>query len=434
MSNKYNVLALCALFCAADVLALDLSYTLHSSAELSDNIRQSAADEDVSGTTYRAGIDFDVAMDESATLAADISGDFSHIYYSEGGLDSENRKNLDLTGVWSPRDTNFQITVLDALRQIEEDRQLARSVNNIRDYNIFSVIPSYYYDLTTRSRVNISYSHSIISDELDLASRDVSTVALGYEYQVSTLSALSFHVSESDIEFSDTGQELDQQSAFARWVYQGRLTSWMLDLGRQRITEVQDAEETLVNFSIVRRVNRFSELGLYYRQGYGDVVGSAIGGRLSTLVPNIDAIYAEELAREKQASLVYRLSLNNTEAHARLEARRWESEEAVSIGYPLDEERYSFFMAAEYRFRASDHGPSPYSLGMWYRYFDERFRVEDQRDKINEVALRLSYLASRSTQLFFEIRSRNTSGTGALSRTDENAGMIGIRFSPTGDL
>lgn len=436
MSNKYNyLLALCiGLFYGVNALALDLNYTLHSSAEFSDNIRQSGAEEDISGNTLRAGILFDVATEESATLAADVSGDFSRIHYSEGGLEDENRKNLDLSAVWQPRSTNFQLTVLDALRQIEEDRRLTSTVNNIRDYNIFSVIPSYFYDLTTRSRINTAYSYSIITDELDLASRDVKTLSLGYEYKVSNLSTFSLNVSEADIEFTDTGQQLDQQSAFARWVYRGRLTSWMLDLGRQRITEVDDAEQTLVNFSLLRQVNRISELGLYYQQGYGDAVGSAISGRLSLLVPNVDAIYAEELTREKQASLVYRMSFNNLEGAARLETRRWESEERVSIGHQVNEERYSAYVAADYRFPSPEHGLSRYSLGAWYRYMDERFIDEDLQHDVNEVAMRLTYFASPTTQLFFEVRSRNTSGSGPMARTDENAGMVGIRFSPTGGL
>lgn len=432
--HNYLIAALLTFFYGAESWALELDYTLHSSAEVSDNIRQSGGDEDISGNILRAGILFDARTDESATLQADMSGDFSHIYYSEGGLDSENRKNLDLSGVWTPSNTNFQLTVLNAMRQIEEDRRLTRSVNNIRDYNIFSVIPSYYYDLTTRSRLNASYSYSVVTDELDLASRDVSTVALGYEYQVSNLSAWSLNVSQSDIEFTDTGQELEQQSAFARWVYRGRATNWMLDVGRQRITEVNDAEVTLINLSVVRDLNRFSDFGLHYRQGYGDVVGSAISGRLSLLVPNIDAIYAEELAREKQLSLVYRLTRGNLEGGVRAEARRWESEEAVSIGYGVDEDRYSFNVGADYRFASADHGLSRYSLGMWYRYMEEHFNLDDLDHEINEVAVRLNYYASRNTQLFFEVRTRNTAGTGPMSSTDENVGMVGIRFSPTGAL
>lgn len=432
--NKYLMGAILSLCCGAPSWALDVDYTLHSSAEVTDNIRQSGADDDVSGNILRAGILFNINTDENATLAADVAGDFTHIYYSEGGLDGENRKNLDLSAVWRPPSTNFQLTVLNALRQIQEDRRLVRDVNNIRDYNIFSVIPSYHYDLTTRSRINTSYSYSVITDELDLASRDVSTVALGYEYQVSNLSSLSLNVSQSDIEFTDTGQELDQQSAFGRWIYRGRVTSWMLDVGRQRITEVNDAEVTLVNFSVVRQLNRISELGLYYRQGYGDVVGSAVGGRLSMLVPNTDAIYAEELAREKQGSLIYRMTLNNLEGAIRAEARRWESEEAVSIGYAVDEDRYILTLGGDYRFRSADQGLSRYSLGMWYRYMDERFNLDDLDHQINEVGVRLNYFASQTTQLFFELRSRNTSGTGPMSSTDENAGMVGIRFSPTGAL
>lgn len=432
--NKYLPLALLSLSYGVHSWALDLDYTLHSSAEVSDNIRQSGADEDISGTILRAGILFDVSTDESATLAADVSGDFSHIYYSEGGLDGENRKSLDLSAVWDPRSTNFQLTVLNALRQTQEDRRLVREVNNIRDYNIFSVIPSYHYDLTTRSRINTAYSYSVITDELDVASRDVSTVALGYEYQVSSLSSWSLNISQSDIEFTDTGQELEQQSAFGRWTYRGRSTTWMLDLGRQRITEVNDAEVTLVNFSVVRQVNRISDLGLYYQQGYGDVVGSAVGERLSLLVPNIDAIYAEELAREKQGSLVYRFALNNLEGAIRADARRWESEEAVSIGHTVDEERYSLNLGLDYRFSSSDQGLSPYALGVWYRHMDERFNLDDLDHQINEVGLRLNYFFSRSTLLFAELRVRNTSGTGPMASTDENAGMVGIRFSPTGAL
>lgn len=414
------------------VHALEYDYSLYSSAEYSDNIRQGGLENDISGSILRGGVGANLATDAAATLAADLSGDFSKVYYSEGGLETEDRKRLDARLLYQPASSNFRLAVLDSLRQVQEDRRSVRAVNNLRDVNILSVVPSYSFDLTSVSTIVASYSYSRIDDELDLSSRDVESVTVGYQYNMSNLSDLSVHASRSNIEFTDTGQQLDQESAFFRWAYTGVLTNWMLDLGRQNIVQGQDVGTSLISFSVDRQVNNFSQARLFYRQGYSDLVNSNVGGRLVQIVPNIDAVFADELAREKQLALSYDITLGALEGRLGLDARRMQSEEAVSFGRPIDEDRYTASTGLDYRFRSEQQNLSAYGVGASYRYVEEEFKLENESNQINEAAVRVNYFATRSSSFYFEIRSRDTAGTAPRSDTDEKSVLVGFRFSPRG--
>ncbi|MCW8193273.1 hypothetical protein F6455_00545 [Proteobacteria bacterium 005FR1] len=419
------------LLCAPVVGALDYDYTLYSSAEYSDNIRQGGLGDDrPSGNILEGGIDFNVATSADTTFAADVEGDFSRRWYSVDGLDAEDRKFLDAGLLFQPDSSNFRLAVLESLRQVAENRRLARAVNNIRDVNVFSVVPSYFVDLTSRSRIRGTYSYSRIDEELDLATREVNTATVGYEYKVSNLSNVSLNVSQSDIEFTDRGTQYDQESGFFRWTYLGRLTNWALDLGQQRIVGFDDAQEVLVNFSLDRQVSRYSTLGLFYSQGYSDAVGSQVGGRLTQLVPNSEAVYADDLAREQRMTLSYGFARGAIEGRLAVDAQTLESEEAVVIGRRVDEDNYSARLGLDYRFRSRNYDLSDFGIGASFRYRLEEFNITQEETEVNEAALRLTYFATRSTDLFMEVRSRNAAGTAPSSDSDENAIMVGIRFSP----
>ncbi|MGQ9424697.1 hypothetical protein ACXYTJ_01970 [Gilvimarinus sp. F26214L] len=434
MTHKYNrfALGLFGALCAPGLAALEYDYTLYSSAEYSDNVRQGSIDEDDPGGILTGGIDFGVNNSPGAVVAVDAVGDFSRRYYSEGGLEAEDRKFLDAGLLVQPRSNNFRLAVLESIQQIQEDRRAVRTVNNLRDVNVFSIVPSYHIDLTTRSRVRASYSYSNIDDEIDLASREVNATTVGYEYSVSDLSDWSLNARRSDIDFTDSGQQVDQESAFFRWAYSGDLTTWMLDVGQERVVEAGDTDHALINFSLRRQLNSFSGLGVFYHHGYSDVVDSSVSGRLTRLVPNSDAVFADELAREKQLTLTYDFGRGNLEGIMRLDGRRLSSEEAVSIGMDVDEDRYSANLSLDYRFPSQYYDLSAFGIGATYRYVDERFNIENEQNEINEAAVRLNYFATRSTHFFFEVRSRNTSGTGPMSHTDEASALVGVRFSPRG--
>jgi hypothetical protein len=428
----WSAAGLCGLLCASGVAALDYDYSLYSSAEYTDNIRQGAGlgGEPPSGSVLEGGIDFDLATGPGTTFASEVSGDFSRRWYSEGGLEAEDRKSLDAILLYQPSSSNFSLAVLESLQQVAEDRRVVRSVNNTRDVNVFSVVPSYFFDLTSRSRIRTTYSYSRIDDELDLASREVNSLTGGYEYQISNLSALSLNVRRSDVEFTDIGNQYEQESAFIRWAYTGRLTNWALDLGQEHIVDQPDVDQVMVNLSLDRQINSFSSLGLAYFQGFSDAVGSQVGGRLTALVPNSEAVFADDLASEKQLTLSYGLVRGHLEGRLALEARTLQSEDIITIGRPVDEDRYRARLGLDYRFNSSNDDLSAFGIGASYRYTNEDFNLTQEFNEINEASLRLTYFATRSTNLFVELRSRNTAGTAPESDTDENAAIIGIRFSP----
>lgn len=414
-------------------LSLDYDYTLYSSAEYTDNIRQGGVGEDnISGNIYAGGIDFDAATDPSAVFAGDIAGNFEQLYYSEGGLDAESRKLLDASFLYQPKSNNFRLSVIESIQQVAADRLSVRTVDNLRDVNILAVVPSYHIDLTPISRIRASYSYATIDDELQRASRDVGTTTVGYEYSVSNRSDWSLNASRSDIRFSDGGPEYDQESAFVRWTYDGNLADWQLDLGRQRIAKVDDANETLVNFSLIRQINRVSDLSASYHQGYSDVVNTRVGGRLTELVPNSDAVFADELAREKDLALIYRYTQGRLGASLGVDARRLETETAVAVGRELDEDRYGYTAALEYRFLDREYRRSRFGLRAAYRDYQEDFNLLDSKNQVGVASLRFNYTATRKVNFFLELLARDTSGTGPEADTDENAFILGLEFSPRG--
>jgi hypothetical protein len=414
--------------------ALDYNYSLYSSAEYTNNIRQAMQEtgETVSGNILRGGLGFNLNTEANARLAADVAGNFAKVYYSASDLDAEDHKALDVSFLFQPRSNNFRLALLESLQQVAADRRSVRTVNNLRDVNILSVVPSYFIDLTPVSRIRAAYGYSAIDEEFDDSSRDVTSATVGYQYSVSNLSDWSLNISRSTTKFTDTGQAFDQETVFLRWTYTGVLTNWNLDVGQQRIVEGGNESETLVTFSIARQVNNFSNVGLFYHQGYGDVVNTSVTNRLIQLVPNSDVVFADELAREKQVTLFYELDRGTLGGRLGLEARRLKSEESVAIGGVVDEDRYALNLGMDYRFHDQSNGLSPYGVGAWYRYADEQFNLENENNRIHEAAIRFDYFATRSTRFYVELRSRDTAGTGPAAGTDEHLAVVGFRFAPRG--
>src|SRR5690606_16215121 len=193
--NRLGVsLGLLGAICAPAASALEYNYELYSSAEFTDNVSQDLGGSGPSGNILTGGVAFDARTDTSSELTADIAGDFARRHFSTSDLSAETRKFLDASLIYQPNSTNFSVAVLESLQQSQEDRRSLRTVNNLRDINIFSVVPSYFFDLTGRSRLRASYAWSTVDEELDLASRDVQTVTAGYEYRLTNLSNLSLNV------------------------------------------------------------------------------------------------------------------------------------------------------------------------------------------------------------------------------------------------
>src|SRR5690606_4399843 len=354
--------------------------------------------------------------------------------FSTSDLSAETRKFLDASLIYQPNSTNFSVAVLESLQQSQEDRRSLRTVNNLRDINIFSVVPSYFFDLTGRSRLRASYAWSTVDEELDLASRDVQTVTAGYEYRLSNLSNLSLNVSRSDIEFDSQPLEYEQERAFLRWTYTGRLTVWNLDIGKQRTVDRPDSDEVLTSFSWERSLSNISTAGFFLRTGYSDALDSAVSGRMLRLVPNSDVALTDDLVTEKQAGVFYEFDRGALGGRLSAEARRLESAEAIYNGGEwVDEERYIGTATANYRF-SRGNALSPFGISAMFQYMDEQFLEEDLTNEIGEARLRLNYFATRSTQFFFEVRARDASGTGPLSDTDETAALVGVRLSPRGGI
>lgn len=412
--------------------ALEYGYTAYSSVEYTDNIRQfdSSLRDEEAGSITTGGLQFDAATEGSRTLAADVSGDFARAWYSGQGLEPEDRKFLDASFLLQPQSNNFRLTVLESLQQVAADRRSVRTVNNLRDVNILAVVPSYFVVLTPISRVLASYSYSRVDEEEDTASRDVNAATVGYEHRMSERSRWSLNVSQSQTEFDQTGFQYDQESAFLRWSYDGVLTNWSLDLGQQRVVDYPGSDEALVNFSLDRQVNRFSNVGLFYRQGYTDLTDTSVTGRLTRLVPNSDAVFADELATEDQVIGYYNYTSGPLDLRFSADARQMESKQEVSIGRPVDEDRYGLSAAADYRLRGFRNALANFGVAGSYRYVKEDFHLFDETNDVNEARLRLNYFATRSTTFYGELRSRNASGAGPGSDTDEHSFTIGIRFSP----
>ncbi|MEX1033991.1 MAG: hypothetical protein WDZ30_11570 [Cellvibrionaceae bacterium] len=377
---------------------------------------------------------FNLNTESNAVLATDLTGDFGKIWYSAGDLDNEDRKDLSASFLFQPSSTNFRLAILESLRQVAADRRTVRTVNNRRDVNIFAVVPSYFIDLSPVSRIRVAYSYSRIDEEFDASSRDVKSVTAGYQYRVSNMSSWSLNASQSNIEFIDTGQEFDQESAYFRWSYEGLLTNWNLDLGRQQIVDGENTDETLLTFSIDRDVNNFATVGLFYYQGYNDVINTSVSNRLTQLVANEDAVFAEEIAKEQSSSVFYDYTRDRLGARVSLETRELKSEEALSIGREVDEERHGIRFSSNYRFRDDGYNLSRFGVAVNYRYSREVFNLEDEEIRVNEGGIRLDYYANRSVRMFFGLSSRNAAGTGFRAETDERSVIVGIRFAPRGGI
>lgn len=423
-----------AVVCAQASYALDYNYSLFSSVEYTDNIRQvsEAVGADEAGRVIDAGLGLNLNTEPNVLLAANVSGSFARRYYSADELDSEDRKDLLASLLFQPSSNNFRLAVLESLQQVAADRRSVSTVNNLRDVNIFSVVPSYFIDLSPVSRIRTSASYSRVDEEFDLASREVRGATLGYQYRVSNLSTWSLNATRSNTEFTDTSQEYDQDTLFFRWSYVGRLTNWSLDLGQQRVDEREGADETLVSFSVEREVNNNAGVSLFYYQGYNDIVNNSVGNELTGMIPNRDAAFADELATERELSLGYDYARNNFDAGIDLFARNLESKEVFTIGRPVDEDEYGVRLSSGYRFRDENYNMSPYGLGLNYRHTREEFNLDGRENKIHELAIRLDYYASQSMRVYLQLRSRNTSGSGGSANSDEQSAMLGFTFSPRG--
>lgn len=442
---RYNfawLIGAIAIVCAQTGYALDYNYSIFSSVEYTDNIRQvsEAGGTDEAGQIYDAGLGFNLDTEANVLLAADVSGTFSKRYYSADELDAEDRKDLMASLLFQPSSNNFRLAVLESLQQVSADRRSVQTVNNLRDVNIVSVVPSYFFDLTPISRIRASANYSRIDEDegdrtggaFEDSSRDVRGATVGYQYQVSDLSNWSLNATRSNTEFTDTEQEYDQESVFFRWAYGGRLTDWSLDLGQQRIVDAQDADEALVTFSIERQVNNNASLSMFYHQGYNDIVNDSVGNELIRIVPNRNAAFADELATEREFTLAYNYSRINFDAGVTLSTRNLESEESLTIGRPVDEDEHGLRLSSGYRFRDENYNMSPYGLGLDYRHAREEFNLEGLENKINELRFRLDYFASQSLRVYLQLRSRNASGAGGSGDNDEQSVTLGFSFSPRG--
>ena len=426
------------LFSVTNTFGQSYDYSIFAEALKSDNIQQASSNLNLgadpqSGNIYEGGIRFDLANTPNATFAFAADGEFSRTKYQVENLEPEDNKRLNASLIFQPSNINFSLSILDQLRQVSANRQATQQVNNLSDVNVFSIVPAYFINLTSASRIDLNYRYSDIEEEQNLNSRTIGSSTVAYRRQVNQYTSWSVNAVDSHTEFKDTEFEFDQQSVFFRWQHTGDVTNYNLDFGRQRVLgedNADDVYQTYVGVSLNREINTFSDLELQYFQGYSDAVNVDVSNTITQTSANDQAAFVQGLVRETQASVIYNYTNRNFTSRWQAQTRDLESEDdfAGNIGN-IDENRDSVQVDFEYRFTTAQ-SPSRFGIQLSYFYETSEFHINDVETKIGEGRIRFNYFPTPKLTTYLQVVERNTSGTGPQSDTDETRYIFGIEFAP----
>ncbi|GAB1257152.1 hypothetical protein NBRC116494_16540 [Aurantivibrio plasticivorans] len=431
------VVAILTLVFPLDSKAQSYGYSFFSSVGYSDNLAQlpvlGGGQETESGTVTTAGVEFNFQSDPNVEFVTSIDGAYARNWYSLDELTSDDQRTLNLSGVYQPDDTNFRLGVFDSYLQVALDRESAQTVNNLRDINVFSVVPSYFILISPVSRINTEYRFSSIRDKEGVTSRDFDIFTLGYERQVNSYLSLLVNARKQNTELSDTDQEFKQEEGFVGISGRGGITNFVLEYGRQRILNdggVNDAYQSSARFSLIRQINSFSSLTAGYSQGFGDALTVDLDNTLVNVSANDQAGFSDGIVVEKALNFRYTYVKRNLLLDVNVGARTIKSDEDVQGNQGLfDEERTFFNFSLSDRF-SNTGGVSAFGYQVRYFYSEDEFNLTDQTQDTGSLALRLTYFASLNFETYIELNSRDASGEAANNNFDERGGRIGFVYTP----
>ncbi len=435
MKNSLRQLGFLAAAClSADAFALKFTYSVVTEVEYSDNLVQEDNPEgrDTSGTALTGGVAFDFTSDEGSLISTDLSGEFTKRRFSIGRLESDDNKFLVARVRVKPTTNNFSLELLNSLRQVKEDRNINQTVNNQRDVNTLSITPAYFFKLSSLSSITTEYQYiSINDDDEGDSSRDIDSFTVGYERQLSGESSWSINARRLTTDFSDVDEEFDQDELFFVFLKEGGPAIYRLEVGTQKVVDVsgqdEDSTQTLLEFSALRRINSFSNLTFTYRQGFGDALSADLDRAFVKVNDNDQAAFIEGVVEERQSDIRYEYNKRDLQYSFELGLRQLETDNEVeNTNADIDEDRY--FFTANLSGRFSDD----FGYGLSYRYTKDEFNLADQENDLNRITGKLSYFPSNDLETFFSISSQRASGDGPGNNFDENAVILGLRYSPRG--
>jgi len=423
---------------------VDFGYSFFSNYQYSDNVSQLADIQGVtpvdppSGNGLEYGVRFDLKTEQTAVLAAAIDANLSRIKYSvnESGfdLDDDTRKSVQASLLLQPRSNNFRLSIIDSLQQIKADRSNVQGVNNTADVNTFSITPSYFYRLNTHSRIHIGYTYSDLKEDVEdtaqqNSSRTSTTTELSYQRQLTRFLNWSLVVNHVETEFKEPKVEFDQDAVFLRIIKTGTLTNYSIDLGRQRAIDAndKDAYQNLIGFSLGRKINRSSDLTMFYRKGFSEAVNINVSNTLVQLEANNQSAFVDGIAREERIEVKYDYIKENLGLHFGLYGQDIKSEDELQNIILDDERNLGYQLGFDYRFLGGR-----YAVRLNYLHEKTEFNLTDEENEVDAVTLKIDNNLSRKWTVSFSVGSRNAKGSQTLNEVEEKQAILGLEFFPKG--
>lgn len=417
---------------------LELSYGIFSEAEYSDNPYQQAerpgTDLDTEGgTKLNAGLRFELEQSQSASWLIGAQGEFERERYPQTETrDSQyqDNKQASVDLLYKPTSNNFRLNVVNSYQQTLADQTSTQEFGNRQDVNIFSVEPSYFVRVGERSQIDVFYRYIRVDEEFEFTSREVDAVGTSYSYALSNRFAWSLNAVRSKTEYTDLPSEYEQDDLFTRVAYDSGLTRLSLDVGVQEITNADDARETLLAVSALRRLNSASVFTVNYRSGYSDAFRTDVANEISEVSANEDVVYFDGVAIEKEWSAQYTYQRANFVTDLRYSTSEVKSDTAILVFNPVDEERRRAEAEIDYILPFTR-----YLLSFLYAYehrnVNEQVFVGREASEIyiHEAIFEASYLASPRFRVYAQIGKRTADDDAIGLETDENTALIGFEYS-----
>jgi len=437
-------LALALLFIlSVNLSALEYTYNFDLGYEDSNNLNQRVDGEAGQATDFGFGFNLTNSLQKEWDL--DLTGRISRTNYSVDDLSDETLKDIAGNATYKSSTSNFSVTGLLNISQAPANRFQTQEVNNIRDQNVYALMPSYFFMVNSSDRINASYTLVDFNIEgLDAnfqgaagqaASSLDQNLLINYSKRLNATNAIAFNIRTGEIDFDDSIElgavDYDRDDYFLSWSVTGQTNQMQVEFGRSKITDVlsRTQEQDYQLFSFTRQLNRTNSLTLSYSNGFNNPISNLQTG-ISVNQQNNNITAAQE---QKQYSLGYTLNgdflslnINASEAEVRQSfTGNIENRQIVSVGLT-------------YRFSRTLDSFGRSNISLNYSKTDGEFESQltnIQNNNIENYSVAYNYVYSSNLVFSLSYQSRETTQidiTNSQSLTDSKSTFFTISYSDRG--